>query len=89
MDNTADMLCHRRLCLGSLEIEPDFSRTDLFACLRAPRCPPFLVLVLVLDVALKKVSALVLQRGAPIVVLVLPLFGVGGLDRGQGALQRM
>lgn len=77
--NTVDISRYCRL-------KPDFAKTNLLACIRAPRCPPFLVLVLV--VALK-VFALVLQRGALIVVLVLLRFGVCVLDMGQGALQRM
>lgn len=66
-------------------MKPGFTGTDLFGCLPAPRCPPFLVLAVVQ----KEPFALVLQRGAQTAALVLPLFGAGGLDRGQGPLQRM
>lgn len=67
-----------------LEKKANF-RTDLLLSPRAPLCPPFLALAVVL----KKLSGLVLRRGALTAVLVLPLFGVGALGWAQGVLQRM
>lgn len=80
---TAGTLSHQRSHLCFLEKKPNF-RTDLLLSPRAPLCPPFLALAVVL----KELSGLVLRRGALTAVLVLPLVGVGALDWGQGALQR-